>query len=347
MNSLRVPSLLALLGGAVVGTFVRPALACGGFDEIARVRTTSETAIITYDSTTKEERFVRRASFATNPGHGASGIGFIVPTPTKPTLEEVDNGVFATLDDALQAHLDAENPSSGNDHGGAGCGSSDSALDGAGSGSRGGVEVVEETRVAGQDATVLLANDPDALTSWLDDHGFVLETSMRDYFDGYVAKGWYLTAFRYRPTGQDDRLAIKAVSMRFVSEQPFYPYREAPTAGSGQGRSLRIYTLASTALRADLGLAGERWPAGMVTWTEALSPSLRQELTPLGPLPADAVITTYDDFSDPRDGRDELWFHGDPTVTESVTAETLGGAMGSPLLLVAAVALWNQRRKRA
>lgn len=330
-------SIVALLGSAVLCTVAAPALACGGFDESARVRTTTETAIIVYDATTKEERFIRRASFATNAGHD-SEIGFIVPTPTRPTLEEVDNEVFRTLDNGLQAHLDSIAPSGGSSNGGGGCGSSDSNDFTGGAPTRGGVEVVEETRIAGQDATVLLASDPQALTSWLDAHGFRLEASMRNYFDGYVEKGWYLTAFRYRPTAADQRLDIKAVSMRFQTERAFYPYREAPSESTGEGRSLRVYTLASAPQAADLGLAGEAWNAGRLVWSERLSPALQQQLAPLGALPRDVVVTGYDDFSNPRDGKDELWFYEKPSLLES-TPTPLSGALGSPLALLAAAAL--------
>lgn len=319
----------------------REASACGGFDASERIRTTSESAILVFDENKREERFIRRASFATNASHRGQQIGFIVPTPSRPTLEEVDNVVFEELDQSLQDSKPHGESSGG---GGLGCGGA-SADDGAAGESRG-VEVVEQTRVAGQDATVLLASDPRALTDWLEANGFALEPAMKSYFDGYVEKGWYLTAFRYRPSSEQDRLDIKAVSMRFQTERAFYPYREAPSvANSDQGRSLRIYTLASAPQRAELGEGGMVWGAGQRTWVAEMNPGLRARLAPLGELPASTMVTTYEDFSNPRNGTDELWFSGDATLTTETQSNVLSGVVGSPAGLLALT--WLLRRRRA
>src|SRR5437764_76847 len=53
----------------------------------------SETAVIVWDEKGQTQHFIRRASFATE----AKDFGFLVPTPTKPTLAEADDQAFAEL----------------------------------------------------------------------------------------------------------------------------------------------------------------------------------------------------------------------------------------------------------
>lgn len=61
------------------------------------VQIAEEEAIIAWDARTHVETFIRRAAFhATGPR-----FGFLVPTPTTPTLGEVDAGVFAAIAEAL------------------------------------------------------------------------------------------------------------------------------------------------------------------------------------------------------------------------------------------------------
>src|SRR5262245_64896641 len=50
-----------------------------------------ESAIIVWDAATKTEHFIRRAAFQAT----VKDFGFIVPTPSKPTLTEVDDQAFA------------------------------------------------------------------------------------------------------------------------------------------------------------------------------------------------------------------------------------------------------------
>ena len=60
----------------------------------ARVDIAEESAIIIWDAATKTEQFIRRASFKTD----AKDFGFLVPTPSKPTLAEADDSAFHELE---------------------------------------------------------------------------------------------------------------------------------------------------------------------------------------------------------------------------------------------------------
>ena len=77
----------------------RPADACATAPPRgAEARVADEEAIILWDAAAKTETFIRRARFHST----AKEFGFLVPTPTKPELGEVDVGVFQTLADLIR-----------------------------------------------------------------------------------------------------------------------------------------------------------------------------------------------------------------------------------------------------
>src|SRR5438270_8229516 len=52
-----------------------------------------QTVILIWDAATKTQHFIRQASFKTD---GAE-LGFLVPTPTQPDLQEAGDGAFSML----------------------------------------------------------------------------------------------------------------------------------------------------------------------------------------------------------------------------------------------------------
>lgn len=302
------------------------------------IRTVDEAAVITWNEATQEERFIRRASFQfpRESSAGADTMGFLVPTPTQPALEEVDNSVFSTLDDYVN---DKVAPVVESDEGGGlGCGSS--TLDESGA-SRGGVEVVDEVRVGGQDATVLKATDSQALEQWLTAHEFIITPEVSAYLQRYVDNGWFLTAFQYVGSGST-RIDTKAVSMRFQTPAPFYPYREAasPQPSSGS-RTLRIFTLSTTEMGATKGLGDTPWTAGRAQWSGALDESARTQLPATLGLPANTMLSVFEDVSSPRIGDEEVYF-------KARSSNTLSRVLASPIgLLALAGVIWSKARRRS
>lgn len=75
----------------------QPALACGlafrGYAE-----TTAEEALVIWNPNTKVEHLIRRAQFKT----AEQTIGFLVPTPNVPELNEIDQAVFSQLHAEIQ-----------------------------------------------------------------------------------------------------------------------------------------------------------------------------------------------------------------------------------------------------
>jgi hypothetical protein len=67
-----------------------PVMARGAYVGIAR-----ESAIIIWDEKAKRQHFIRRARFDTKVPY----FGFLVPTPTQPTLKEAPDALFTRMED--------------------------------------------------------------------------------------------------------------------------------------------------------------------------------------------------------------------------------------------------------
>lgn len=235
-----------------------------------RVRIVNEEAVIVWDERTHTEQFVRRATFDTN----TRDFGFLVPTPTAPTLKAVDNGLFARLEefmkpevrDVVRQHWDftpflfggpavmqtmrMRSMTKG------------AMPELAAAGAEPPVRVLQTAQVAGYDAVVLEADDPAALAAWLKEHDYAARPSLVDWLSPYVAAHWKITAFKFalpKPTPQEEAEALyylrvtgslppppgqhplvfphvapSPVSLTFTTPHAFYPYRE-PTDQREEG----------------------------------------------------------------------------------------------------------------
>ncbi len=109
------------------------------------------------------------------------------------------------------------------------------------------VEVLEETRVAGLDATVLRASDPEALSAWLGEHGYEDRPALVEWLAPYVEEGYAITAFRFEKSAESesDQLGSEAVRMTFETDRPFYPYREPSDHPEEPWRALWLHVIAT------------------------------------------------------------------------------------------------------
>lgn len=316
-----------------------------------RVDIAEESAIIIWDSATKTEHFIRRASFKTE----AKDFGFLVPTPTKPTLAEADDSAFGELERITAPPIRAQAQSSG---GCIGC----SAAQKAAIAPDAQVRVLHEQRVAGYDATVLAATDAAALNKWLADHGYQSSDILKKWLEPYVAKGWIITAFKIaspavKSTDAKDPIvkgttiqsvptmpslssgvATSAVRMTFTTDRPFYPYREPEDQRSAEAskerRLLRIYFIGTERVE---GIVGDATAfAGATKWSKTVPDGDRQSLIAMLKLanektPATWWLTEFEDRSSPRPGMDDLFFR---TAKEQNTVErtaiTYPGKPGAP-----------------
>src|ERR1043166_3045701 len=182
MSASMKPLLIAL---AAVAIACAPAPHAG--DEIAVVE---ESAVIVWDAAAKTEHFIRRATF-----HGKGhDFGFLVPTPTAPTLAEVDDAIFEKLEERTRrevVHVTKKKLDFtpfllmyGMRH------------EGMTSGAVAPVEVLSSQKVAGYDAVVLAATDATALQKWLADHGYASTPDLTEWLDPYGQRQWKITPFK-------------------------------------------------------------------------------------------------------------------------------------------------------
>jgi hypothetical protein len=286
------------------------------------VRIASETALIVWDEKSKTQHFIRRASFETREPY----FGFLVPTPTKPTLAETPDEVFQRLEEwtkpeertetDYQSFIPIGLPSSGEPK--------DFS-----------VEVVESGRVANFNYVVLKANDRQKLRGWLDENGYDARPRLTDWLEVYIKQGWYLTAFRIaKQDSGHDEASMKAIRMSFTTDGPFFPYRE-PAADAGtkspRRRLLRVFVVSGQRMQGVLGAGKAVWAKrgnmpGMVfeaektpwpgeaVWANPLQAEQHEAMTMLldrrqVPLNKGAWLTVFDDGSSPRPGSDDLFFY--------------------------------------
>lgn len=304
---MRTRAALSLLLALLVVARAEGAAACATAPPPGTtVQIAEEEAIIAWDARTHVETFIRRAAFhATGPR-----FGFLVPTPTTPTLDEVDAGVFAAIADALgpERVIDRSGYQLGVTSWAASCVASydkaDHAPEVAAAGPHA-VRVLATAHVAGFDASTLEADDPQALAAWLAAHGFAATPALTAWLERYVTDHWKLTAFVVatdQPAAPGYDLATRAVRMTFATDRPYYPYREPATPPADDGapapRTLRVVFAGDVRMAATMGAAA---------WTARTQFARPLELpTALGL--GRRFVTVFLDDSSPRRGTDEVYF---------------------------------------
>jgi hypothetical protein len=299
----------------------RAATACAPAPPVGQwVRVAKESAVIVWDHEAKREHFIRKASFQSS----AKDFGFLVPTPTKPELAEIDDSVFDSLAWATRPRVETRTERSGVEIGsifmstfGRSATSGDTAS--------APVRVLDEATVGGYDAVVLEADDATALAKWLADHGYDARPALTDWLAPYVARKWKITAFKVAspdagpPKGT---LGTRAVRMSFDTDTPFFPYREpadqrtphpaghpadplSPPLHDALPRELVVYVVSSQRLAPSIGDTGA-FP-GSVPFAKRLGAALPKEIAALLPAEKNPFVSVVSDPSTPRPGTDELY----------------------------------------
>ncbi|NUO50346.1 MAG: DUF2330 domain-containing protein [Polyangiaceae bacterium] len=327
-----------------------PAIACAPAPREGQVvRIANEEALISWDSKKKVETFVRRASFRSS----GDAFGFLVPTPSKPDLGEVDSRIFVELAQQLVPKVIYEE---GGTSFGVGCSammflgraSKSASAPAAVEAAAAPVRVLDEKRVAGFDAVVLSADDPAALSAWLKEKGFAEGPSLTEWLTPYVTAKWILTAFKVADPGSGPEGAevarsfgTSAVAMTFATDRPFYPYREPrdqrETLQASQqklavdNRLLRVYFASDEKYEGALG-DGTPFPGATKLADFAEVPKAAQKL-----LGEKTFLTVFDDTSNPRPGTDDVFFSvakNPVTVTIPPTVVRRSNEITIPLDLV-------------
>ncbi|MFK7987204.1 MAG: DUF2330 domain-containing protein [Sandaracinaceae bacterium] len=286
--------LAGVCGLTIVLTLVptpAPVEACAAvWDQEAPVRITGEEALIVWDPEQRTEHFIRRAGFA----GATSDFGFLVPTPSQPTLHEADAQVFTRLFRLYRRPRPVRRSRTRSRLRSA---EVDDPW----------VHVVERRTVAGLDTSVLAANDAGALNGWLGEHGYPSSAGLQRWLERYVAEGWFVTAFRYDPADTVGAgFGSEAIRMTFQTDRPLFPYSEPRTRAPA--RPFRVSVIAPTRMRARLGR--RRWRARVGYADTPGAASLRRtvgDVIPNFPWTDDTWLTVFDEPRSRR-GSDDLFF---------------------------------------
>jgi len=304
-----------------------------------------QTVIVLWDAATKTEHFIRQASFQSM----ADDFAFLVPTPSRPVLDESGNAAFPYLQKLTAPEIKRIARPMG---GGCAC-AENAAPKAARSQAAGAVEVVEQKRVAGFHAVVLAADSADALVGWLNENGYEFSPAAEAWAKPYVEAGWMITALKVAKDEQareNHGVAAAALRLTFKTDRPLFPYREPDSGASAESlgakhRLLRIYCIAEARYAGEL-TKEVPW-SGQVAWADKVSAADRAKLLELLKLPADVGptewwLTEFEDHWAYRVAPADVYFAKAadqtaikrPPIIEYVAAESSPDVMACALLAV-------------
>jgi hypothetical protein len=284
--------------------FISPCLGCAAVT-IARghVVNADQSVIMIWDRERKMQHFIRQANFKTD----APDVGFVVPSPSRPELEEAGNGAFASLKEITAPYVLKHSFSIG-------CS--------AGSGvpvRESSVRVVEEKRVAGYDATVLTARSGKDLVEWLEQNGYPYSPAMAEWAGPYIGGDWHFTVLKVAKGKLAKEIKTSALRISFRTERPLFPYREPASAVAKEkldvsSRLLRIYFIADARYRGQID--GRRPWSGKVVWANDITRHrerlLRELKLPESTGPQKWWLTEFEDHWPYEKAAGDVYFSRDP-----------------------------------
>ena len=304
---------------------------CPAFRHGANIQIADQRILVAWDPVSKIEHFVREAGFRKRPSSqtpaegtptATSDFGFLVPSPSRPTIEAASGQVFDKLAEAVQPRIEYRDkwhvaPMAMILLPFLLIGEKEAAMAPAARAGRS-VELLESKQVAGYDVSVLRADDAGELTEWLKAHGYDSRPELKEWAEPYVAKGWIITAFKY--SSQRDRVDADAVRMSFETDRPIFPYRVPvdQIAENGKGNLLRTYVVGPGRALGTLGegTSASPWSQARVRYAKALNEKIDTGLLDEAiPTPSIAALqgswlTAFDDRTWPS-GTEDLWFDFD------------------------------------
>jgi Uncharacterized protein conserved in bacteria (DUF2330) len=263
-----------------------------------------QTVVILWDAASKTEHFIRRASFKSD----ADDFGFLIPSPTRPDLNESGNDAFPYLQKLTEPEVQVvKRPTGG---GGCGCGDTGTTKKSTGAtammAAKAEVRVLQEKEVAGFNAAVLEADSATVLVKWLEEHGYAFSPAIEAWAKPYVEAKWKITALKVaKPKEGADTKAVTAAALRmtFQTDRPLFPYREPDSASAAAAlganhRLLRIYFLSDARYQGEL-TPESPW-TGRVAWAGKLAEANRKRTLELLNLPettgpTDCWLTEFED----------------------------------------------------
>ncbi len=344
--------LLPLALIAILAAIPAPASGCAAAPfNGERVDIASESAVIVWDEANKTEHFIRRATFQST----AYDFGFLVPTPSKPEVEESDDEVFKRLWDITKPKIEHRTRTAS-----IGCGGA-AAPKGAADGPEpeSGIQILQHKRVGDHDVVSIKFDRTKGgveagsaeLARWLVSFGYGFGDTLKDWVKPYVENDWVITAFRIvgdkpsepapakgatakngLPQRGPNAMRAKPVRLSFKTDRPFYPYSEPADQRDDKAKNvqrlLRVYFVADKRYAGTLGPSDRgpertNWGMGRTVWADKLQDGERSEAIAKAKLPADVgprewFLTEFEDHSSPRLGTMDVFFT--PSVDQSTVA---------------------------
>lgn len=229
----------------------------------------SQNVILLWDRDRQMEHFIRKANFRGE----EDSVGFLVPSPSRPQLEESGNSAFSYLSEITTPHEQSGSMFP------IGCSVAPTSIP-----NSLGVRVIEERTLAGFDTVVLAADSGQALTEWLKEHHYAYTPEVAAWAQPYLDQKWYMVAMKITRTAsstQKTGIAASALRISFKTDRPLFPYREPDSRKDAselgvKDRVLRIYFIAEARYEGRFP-DGQAWTGGL-KWSRPLSSDQRQQL---------------------------------------------------------------------
>ena len=321
---------------------------CPAFAAGRAIRIADQKILIVWDPVSRTEHFIREAAFkqpnrvqTQNPQAGtsakpASDFGFLVPSPSQPSIEEADSSVFARLEEKIQPRIEIKNRWSVDPFpillspfalsAKIPLRKIDQAFPPTSA-----VNVLEIKKVAGYEVAVLKASDAAELTKWLTDNDYEVRPNLEEWSKPYVDKGWVITAFKYDTSAS--RTEVGGVRMSFQTDTPLFPYRvpKDQFADEGVRNVLRVFVVGPGRAIGSLGEGDQKeaWNRPQLKFSMPVEyQDIRDRIGRALPnegqdwnagsatdpsKPTSMWLTAWDDRTWPSSDKD-LWFDFDPSA---------------------------------
>lgn len=220
----------------------------------------------------------------------ATEAGLLLPTPNPAEVELGDEEMFDDLAEISRPRVEERRHLIGGDDSYGSTGGAEAPGNVEGSN---GVQVLSVTDLGPLEATVLTADDPEALTDWLDEHGYVMKDALAEVIEPYIDEGWAFVAVKLTLEGKTLNGDLPPLTVSFDSDEFVYPMRMSSAAAGPQ--DTRTYVLADHKMErtddtAPNGAAAKLIYAGEPDPAQVDSPAL-QDLLAQAP-----YVTTIDQF---------------------------------------------------
>lgn len=269
-----------------------------------------ESAVIVWNSASETEHFIRSATFnAIGPD-----FGFVVPTPTVPTITTADPAAFEYIGEhILPADVRYLPPPIEKGS----FGLPTAALDAPP------VEVLAQQNVNGTEITTVSATDTASLKTWMTTNGFTWTADMAAWLDPYIKKKWVITLFKYEKKDSGSSTVSSALlDLTFRTSIPFFPYSEPESqrrpGAYDPNRKLTVYLFSDCEVHGYMEPNAENvgWP-GQLLYADRVSSSGLSGLLPLVNLkpwdfPSSPWLTVLQDTAAPRPGVADIDFAATP-----------------------------------